>query len=255
MRMCFITHSFDRRPSFTPPYPHPVSSHVVQRSSFTPPYPHPTTTTIKKKQAPAALLRLPLHLARLGHPPADLLALGFWPQYLQAASTAAAAAAAWSRLRIDELMAWPAALASLGPDADDESYSSSIDALAAAWLDAALARHHGDGGTPSALSLLQWAGGLEGLSRLHSSAPLSLDPFGPRVGAVLRGLLSGGAADEEDGGGAADAVPQLWAALIWLGWLEGDEEGEQGVIQLLAQAAERGIARYGRVRYMWVMGD
>lgn len=196
---------------------------------------HPTTRT--HTQAPTDLLRLPLHLHALQHPPPSLHTLGFWPQWLAAA---AAVPSAWARLPPHDLAALPPALASL------EATTTTTDTaalVAVPWLEAALV---GQG-----LSLQQWAEGLEGLSALLLSfssssscteattittALLSLSPFRPRVIAAVREALVGGV----DSG--VGAVPQLWGVLASLGWLGGEEE--ESVVSLLARVARRGVGRW-----------
>jgi hypothetical protein len=52
-------------------------------------------------------------------------------------------------------------------------------------------------------------------------------------------LVMGGEKEGEE-----EAVPQLWSALLSLGWLGGGEEVEGGLMALLARTAERGAMGY-----------
>lgn len=217
----------------------------------------PASLSSYPHQAPAALLRLPLHLHALRHPPASLHSLGFWPPWLTAATTITTTGTAAACLPPHELAALPTALAHFffNATADDTTADTAAAAAAAVaplWLEAALAPR------PLPLSVGQWAEGLGGLSDLllPSSSSLSmagaaaaavLSPFRPRVHAAVREALSPTAGLEVEG------VPQLWAALASLGWLEDDGErereeegeGEESVVGLLVRAAERGVMRCG----------
>lgn len=207
-----------RSMSFPPPRQHTDkrSIHSIGRQIHPIRHPHAYT----HKQAPTALLRLPLHLHTLQHPPQNLHSLGFWPRWLAAALHHHNA---WASIPAQDLSRLPPALASFLP-ASDEHHTT----LARPWLEAVLRQK------APPLSLSQWTEGLSGLSTLTPpSSSSSLVSFPPRIRAAIREAIALG--DDTKG------VPCLWAALAALGWLEVEGEEEGSLVPLLCAAAQRGM--------------